>query len=513
MAMPRQMQLKIAFCVLALYISSMLIFEKGIEGTSRSLRSIFKIRRDLIDGGGGLITHTPPSWQKGTVPYTHEDVLRTQKVFGLPEYNVLMVFDGESGVFRTYGQRKDWNRNRASSVNFMIAQSLLANFPERFHRGAPTCQILYNTNDYPTTDVRLLDFSSLPDDVGYAPVLQFGSVPREEALLHPIPIKEMPFVRIMGCVIERPFPQINSWYCFFNEDTLSSLLNEPNTRSWEDMKSQIFWRGADYNFLNRLGDKTAGGANFPIAYDDEKSVYKSLMAVWDKLAPRWKAVTLSLSAAMEAHQDNSETLPWIDAKFFNKNPLMKQRLVPFVDAGAEIATDQFVTHEEQKDYKYHFDLGGGGGTSWTGTLSKLAMPGVLFHHETITRDWFYDEMQPWVHYIPVKMDLSDLREKFEWAEAHPAECKAMSDAASDFVRKMDSQEFMMEVYVKYLVERLGEVADAYRPGSETLESIIEDYEANGIQLEEYSTCDAQECFFPWKRGIGQAFQGVEVEES
>ena len=37
-------------------------------------------------------------------------------------------------------------------------------------------------------------------------------------------------------------------------------------------------------------------------------------------------------------------------------------------------------------YRYQLDLGGAGGTTWTGTLEKLAMPGMLFHHETPAMD-------------------------------------------------------------------------------------------------------------------------------
>eukprot|EP00957_Ditylum_brightwellii_P118707 9054058-Ditylum_brightwellii.AAC.1 len=131
------------------------------------------------------------------------------------------------------------------------------------------------------------------------------------------------------------------------------------------------------------------------------------MAVWDELLPRWKAVTLSLEEDLNIKQKGIGEMPWLDAKFFSNN-LAKFKL--FLDVDANIATDAHLSQEQQINYKYHIDLGGSGGTSWAGMLSKMAMPGVLFHHETLTRDWFYDEVKPWVHYIPVKMDLSDLRE-------------------------------------------------------------------------------------------------------
>jgi hypothetical protein len=72
-------------------------------------------------------------------------------------------------------------------------------------------------------------------------------------------------------------------------------------------------------------------------------------------------------------------------------------------------------------YKYQVDFGGAGGTSWEGTIEKLAMPGLLFRHETPAKDWFNDEELAWKHYVPISTDLSDLRKRFDWAEAHPVE--------------------------------------------------------------------------------------------
>ena len=47
-------------------------------------------------------------------------------------------------------------------------------------------------------------------------------------------------------------------------------------------------------------------------------------------------------------------------------------------------------------YKYHINPGGGGGSTWSGTIVKLAMPGLLFHHYlTPTKDYFHDWLVPW----------------------------------------------------------------------------------------------------------------------
>eukprot|EP00957_Ditylum_brightwellii_P109376 8343280-Ditylum_brightwellii.AAC.1 len=45
-------------------------------------------------------------------------------------------------------------------------------------------------------------------------------------------------------------------------------------------------------------------------------------------------------------------------------------------------TDALMSQEQQMNYNHHINPGGSGCTSWTGIISKMAMPGVLFHQET-----------------------------------------------------------------------------------------------------------------------------------
>ena len=42
------------------------------------------------------------------------------------------------------------------------------------------------------------------------------------------------------------------------------------------------------------------------------------------------------------------------------------------------------------------------------------------------RQWYYDDLRPWEHFIPVAADLSDLLEKIDWCRRHPGECRAVA---------------------------------------------------------------------------------------
>ena len=126
--------------------------------------------------------------------------------------------------------------------------------------------------------------------------------------------------------------------------------------------------------------------------EDPKTVAAAaLMNVYDRLLPRWKGVALTAEAealAEQSSQDKStKPLPWANIKFSRgnngKDPVNYQQ---FLQNGIPVM-GEYLSMESQAHYRYHIDLGGGGGTTWTGTMQKLALPGLLFHHETPTKDY------------------------------------------------------------------------------------------------------------------------------
>jgi len=128
------------------------------------------------------------------------------------------------------------------------------------------------------------------------------------------------------------------------------------------------------------------------------------------------------------------------------------------------------------------------------------MPGVLFHHETPTKDWFYDLMRPWIHYIPVSTHLDDLRSKYEWAEDHPSDARRISEEASKLAEYILSEEYMKKVYDDLFVNYLGKVVDAYQPEGKSWDDILAQYKKQGVKVYEISECLTQTCRTEWKEG-------------
>ena len=191
---------------------------------------------------------------------------------------------------------------------------------------------------------------------------------------------------------------------------------------------------------------------------------------YDSAPPRWKGIIWTAEAELEAGPDE---LPWCNIKFanfmYNGAKTLTVGTPPFnewEDVGISAAGER-ITLDQLAHYKYHIDIGGGGGTTWTGTVQKMAMPGLLFHHVTPTKDYIHDYMKPWVHYVPLQEDLSDLKEKYDWAESHPQEAKRIAEEGTKLMRYLTSHEGYQEMFNKDIVEPLRRVMEAYQPLSQS----------------------------------------------
>jgi Glycosyl transferase family 90 len=124
------------------------------------------------------------------------------------------------------------------------------------------------------------------------------------------------------------------------------------------------------------------------------------------------------------------------------------------------------------------------------------MPGVLLHHETPSQDWYFDQMVPWIHYIPIRTDVSDLEERYHWAEEHPSETEQIARAGTQFAHHMFSKRTIRQELESYFGETstMGPILDGYQAtDNETLESILATYATQKIYLTEVATCDRTSC--------------------
>jgi hypothetical protein len=83
---------------------------------------------------------------------------------------------------------------------------------------------------------------------------------------------------------------------------------------------------------------------------------------------------------------------------------------------------------EHNRYKYQIDIDGNT-NSWPGLFQKLltGSPVLKVTSASGHRQWYYDRLRPWVNFVPVASDMSDLIEKVRWLQAHDDAARAIGD--------------------------------------------------------------------------------------
>lgn len=435
--------------------------------------------------------------------YDYRDIEKSAALFE-GYYARILMFDGKNFFVYNLRDKKvnilgSPHGGRALRAISLLVEGLTTNFPERFAEGQLPFQVMYSDGDA----INLGDCTSHPskcDLKHLPPLLAHGSVPNI-ASNFPF-IKAYPNWFYGDCIYD--------WKVKGKQGPCKSWPQREGvpveSAIWDELIPTLIWRGSDHAFLPHMETyKHANGerGNFPMlktvtSQTTRDELAKELSSHYNGMTPRWRAVIKTIQADTEQNK-------WIDVRFYGKGGDAYHEV--FNQHGV-IVRDQGMDTAALSKYRYQIDLGGGGGTTWRGTIVKMAMPGVLFHHETSMKDWFYDLMIPWVHYIPVSWDLSDLYERYQWAEGNQGRCQEISRNASALSRYLMSPEYMERLYNELFRDYLGQVVAAYQPtsferqftGNTIRQHLIDTYEADGFEVTPVSSCDDKSCKTSWNDG-------------
>jgi hypothetical protein len=81
--------------------------------------------------------------------------------------------------------------------------------------------------------------------------------------------------------------------------------------------------------------------------------------------------------------------------------------------------------------------------SWSALWWKLYSNSVIFKVDSHYEQWYYKDLKEWVHYIPVKSDLSDLEERYQWALQNEEKCKQININSTEFI-KLHSYDYVLK---------------------------------------------------------------------
>lgn len=207
-----------------------------------------------------------------------------------------------------------------------------------------------------------------------------------------------------------------------SEKFLREMKRGKKNYPWAQKVDQLFWRGAMTG--SPLGPfKEEGGY-----YSEKNFLY----------FPRTQVVSLSLS-----HPES------VDARFNVvsqcANPKkMKERFAPYFGS--------FVSLRDHLKYKYQL-LVDGNSCAYARAYWQLFSDCLMFKQESPNQQWYYEELKPYVHYVPVAEDMSDLLEKIEWAKGHEKEVQEIIRAANLFAEEhlqlVDMYHYIYLLLVEY----------------------------------------------------------------
>jgi hypothetical protein len=188
----------------------------------------------------------------------------------------------------------------------------------------------------------------------------------------------------------------------------------------------------NYNFLREV---SLGSQYYP--WDSKQN-----LAFW-RGAPTgdWSARLKFMDLPRIKLVQESKLFPqFIDAHFTGVFPGQDRSfLEPFLGNSLSVT--------EHLRYKYQI-LVDGHVSAFSRAYWELFSNCVIFKQESLWYQWYYSQLQPYVHYIPYKADASDLVEQLMWAMQHDEEVHQISRNANDFANNnLKHSDIMLYVYL------------------------------------------------------------------
>lgn len=192
----------------------------------------------------------------------------------------------------------------------------------------------------------------------------------------------------------------HDWY-----GTAHEILSLNETIPWEEMEDKAFWRG---------GVSDRRGFN----------------------SPRFLLCCLS-----KQHPDTIDAASTYTPELMEK---VQKEGLPILSG--------WIGKKEHLACKYQPTLDGNMCT-YPGYQWRLLSNAVPFKQESEQIQWFYDALEPYVHYIPVKNDMSDLLEKMAWAKENEPLAKQIAQNGQRFAKEYllyeDCYRYLTLVLEKY----------------------------------------------------------------
>ena len=252
-----------------------------------------------------------------------------------------------------------------------------------------------------------------------------------DALVKRVVLPDADFLIVLGDSLDGVAPTVPI-FTFANNPKLSSrLVLMPDFEAFS---------GSSQRFLESV---RKGNKHISWAKKIDKSVWRGSMTGGAFTClnflefPRSKAVFLSLQ-----HPD------LIDAKYVgvtqcsDPKEVLEQFGLYFGDS---------MSIEQQLQYKYQLLLDGNS-CSYSRAYWQLFSNSLIFKQASDAVQWYSRALIPFVHYVPIAEDVSDLVEMMNWAKTHDKEARAISLRAQKFANENLTYDKILQYFYLLLSE-------------------------------------------------------------
>lgn len=116
----------------------------------------------------------------------------------------------------------------------------------------------------------------------------------------------------------------------------------------------------------------------------------------------------------------------------------------------EFGLVDYLSPEKQSGYKYVIHIEGH--VESFRLSMELAMNSVVLMIKSKWKIWYSDKLKPWIHYVPVKEDLSDLLHQILWCKKNDEKCKIIAEEARKFYDENLSKKSILSEMKNKLVD-------------------------------------------------------------
>lgn len=182
-----------------------------------------------------------------------------------------------------------------------------------------------------------------------------------------------------------------------------------------DIKSEGGWNGI-------IKTLTQNSTKWPWSEKIPKAVWRGALTDGDYNAKTWKS--LPRGAAVFCSQIRPDL---VDAGFVTGAPVNRSMLALF----KQLKTASFLSVLDHTQFKYQLLIDGVTCT-YPGSQWRLLSGCLTFKQSSDDIMWFYNELIPYTHYVPVEHNLSDLIDKVLWARENDELAQEIAENARAF---------------------------------------------------------------------------------